>query len=132
MIGCYQVNNIISGRNLHLYSLLYTCIINSHADTKSETKRHDEPRYSSILLHWVWDRMGVNTNIYCILLFLTFSVLVANPKKLSNTVASPARGLLNREKGTKEKIWQRPPTLLVRIILGVLRWSQTRLWARRS
>ena len=32
------------------------------------------------------------------LLFLTFSVLVANPKKLLYTVANPARGLLNRDK----------------------------------
>ena len=39
-------------------------------------------------------------------LFLTFSVLVANPKKLLYTVANPARGLLNREKRTKEKIWR--------------------------
>ena len=30
-------------------------------------------------------------------LFLTFSVLVANPKKLLYTVANPARGLRNRE-----------------------------------
>ena len=37
------------------------------------------------------------------MLFLTFSVLVANPKKLLYTVANPARGLLNREKRTKEK-----------------------------
>ena len=29
-----------------------------------------------------------------LLLFLTFSVLVANPKKLLYTVANPARGLL--------------------------------------
>ena len=36
-------------------------------------------------------------------LFLTFSVLVANPKKLLDTVANPARGLLNRERRTKEK-----------------------------
>ena len=43
------------------------------------------------------------------LLFLTFSVLVANPKKLLYTVANPARGLLNREKRTKEKVWQHPP-----------------------
>ena len=40
------------------------------------------------------------------LLFLTFSVLVANPKKLLYTVANPARALLNREKITKEKVWQ--------------------------
>ena len=47
----------------------------------------------------------------CLLLFLTFSVLVANPKKLLYTVANPARGLLNREKRTKEKVWQHtPPT----------------------
>ena len=55
-----------------------------------------------------------------LLLFLTFSVLVANPIKLLYTVANPARGLLNREKRTKkEKVWQHtppppPPTLLVR------------------
>ena len=46
-----------------------------------------------------------------LLLFLTFSVLVANLKKLLYTVANPARGLLNREKITKEKVWQyTPPT----------------------
>ena len=44
-----------------------------------------------------------------LLLFLTFSVLVANPKKLLYTVAKPARGLLNREKRTKEKVWQHTP-----------------------
>ena len=38
------------------------------------------------------------TTWYLTLLFLTFSVLVANPKKLLYTVANPARGLLNREK----------------------------------
>ena len=38
------------------------------------------------------------------LLFLTsFGVLVANPKKLLYKVASPARGLLNREKRKKKK-----------------------------
>ena len=41
--------------------------------------------------------------------FLTFSVLVANPKKLLYTVANPARGLLNRERRAKEKVWQRTP-----------------------
>ena len=39
------------------------------------------------------------------LLFLAFSALVANTKKLLYTVANPARGLLNREKRTKEKVW---------------------------
>ena len=38
-----------------------------------------------------------------LLLFLTFSALVANPKHLLYTVANPARGLLNREKEKKEK-----------------------------
>ena len=38
-----------------------------------------------------------------LLLFLTFSVLVANWKKLLYTVANPARGLLNREKRIKRK-----------------------------
>ena len=36
--------------------------------------------------------------VVCCFLFLTFSVLVANTKKLLYTVANPARGLLNREK----------------------------------
>ena len=44
-----------------------------------------------------------------LLLFLTFSILVANPKKLLYTVANLARGLLNWEKRTKEKVWQHTP-----------------------
>ena len=54
--------------------------------------------------------------LYCIvplllllLLFLTFSVLVANPNKILYTVAIPARGLLNREKRTKEEVWPHTP-----------------------
>ena len=39
------------------------------------------------------------------MLFLKFSVLVDNPEKLPYTVANPARGL-KREKRTKEKVWQ--------------------------
>ena len=38
--------------------------------------------------------------IFVSLLFLTFNVLVPNPEKLLDTVANPARGLLNREKIT--------------------------------
>ena len=49
----------------------------------------------------------------CCLLFLTFSVSHRLPtrkkQKLLYTVANPARGLLNREKKKKEKVWQRPP-----------------------
>ena len=44
-----------------------------------------------------------------LLLFLTFSALVANPKKLLYTVANPARGLLNREKKKKKKSDSAPP-----------------------
>ena len=44
-----------------------------------------------------------------LLLFLTFSALVANAKKLVYTVANPALGLLNRGKKKKKKVWQRPP-----------------------
>ena len=44
-----------------------------------------------------------------LLLFLTFSVLVANPETLLYTVANPGRGLLNREKKRKENVWQHPP-----------------------
>ena len=43
------------------------------------------------------------------LLFLAFSALVANPKKLLYTVANPARGLLNREKKEKKKSLTAPP-----------------------
>ena len=49
------------------------------------------------------------STVLLLLLFLTFSVLVANPKKILYTVANPARGLLNREKRTKEKVWQHTP-----------------------
>ena len=51
-------------------------------------------------------RCGGKSVCLFVCLFLTFSVLVANPKKLLYTVANPARGLLNREKRTKEKVWQ--------------------------
>ena len=45
-----------------------------------------------------------------LLLFLTFSALVANPKKtLLYTVANPARGLLNREKKKKSLAAPLPP-----------------------
>ena len=49
-----------------------------------------------------------------LLLFLTFSVLVANPKQLLlYTVANPVvSGVLNRE---EEKVWQHPPPLTLPI-----------------
>ena len=62
-----------------------------------------------------------------LLLFLTFSVLVANPKKLLYTVANPARGLLNREKRTKEKVWQHtPPPTPHTAQQALRRWSVSR------
>ena len=56
-----------------------------------------------------WPKTDVPENNSGRELFLTFSALVANPKKLLYTVANPACGLLNREKKKKEKVWQRPP-----------------------
>ena len=44
-----------------------------------------------------------------LLLFLTFSALVAIPKKLLYTVANLARGLLNRGKKKKKKSGSVPP-----------------------
>ena len=45
----------------------------------------------------------------CCLLFLTFSALVADSKKLLYTVANPARGLLNRGKKKKKKKYGSAP-----------------------
>ena len=53
-----------------------------------------------------------------LLLFLTFSALVANPKKLLYTVANPARGLLNREKNKNKKSGSAPPPPRARCSFG--------------
>ena len=70
--------------------------------------------------------MGGNTGEIQIgserLLFLTFSVLIVNPKKLRSTLlhgGQSARGLLNREKRTKENIWQHTPTHTARSEINV-------------
>ena len=52
-----------------------------------------------------------------LLLFLTFSALVANPKKPLYTVANPARGLLNRGK-KKKKSGSAPPPPRARCSFG--------------
>ena len=47
-----------------------------------------------------------------LLLFVVVSPIQrigCQPEKLLNTVTNPARGLLNREKRTKEKVWQHTP-----------------------
>ena len=69
----------------------------------------DVPMIFSCPADHVQYRIIGNYVLLLLLLFLTFSVLVANPKKLLYTVANPARGLLNREKRTKEKVWQHTP-----------------------
>ena len=56
----------------------------------------------------VWNSKHTSL-LLLLLLFLTFSALVANPKKLLYTVANPARGLLNREKKKKKKSGSAPP-----------------------
>ena len=45
---------------------------------------------------------ALSAELLLLLLFLAFSALVANPKKLLYTVANPARDLLNREKKRKK------------------------------
>ena len=53
---------------------------------------------------------------YCVCAVVVVVVVVSHiqrigcqPEKLLYTVANPARGLLNREKRTKEKVWQHTP-----------------------
>ena len=60
----------------------------------------------------------VDSRQLLLLLFLTFSALVANPKKLLYTVANPARGLLNREKKKKKKSGSAPPPPPLRAALS--------------
>ena len=55
---------------------------------------------------------------FVLLLFLTFSALVAKPKKLLYTVANPACGLLNREKKEKKKSGSAPPRARARCSFG--------------
>ena len=44
--------------------------------------------------------------VVVIIVILASSVLIPNPKKILDMVASPTRGLLNREKRIQEKGWQ--------------------------
>ena len=37
---------------------------------QNRSKRHDEPGYSSILVRWVWNRIGINTTTILPYLFV--------------------------------------------------------------
>ena len=68
--------------------------------------------------YWYTVCLKKNLNAPCCCCF-SHSACWLPTRKSYYTVANPARGLLNREKRTKEKVWQRtppphPPTLLVR------------------
>ena len=51
----------MSGRKPPLYCTLTLITMQGHQNRRS--KRHDEPGYSSILVYWVWNRIGINTTI---------------------------------------------------------------------
>ena len=123
----------MSGRNLPLYCTLTLITMQGHQNRRS--KRHDEPGYSSILLYWVWNRIGINTSILpCLFVKATernnvqqtgasetvcwkgqyvwshtYSRSMDQPCK----VANPARGQLNREdeyfpcSRSRLRIWSR-------------------------
>ena len=84
--------------------MLFASILEKSYRRRLKTRAHTlvPPRFRGSAAFWL-------IQLLLLLLFLTFSVLVANPKKLLYTVANPARGLLNREKRTKEKVWQHTP-----------------------
>ena len=68
------------------------------------------PQTSSTVAQYVRSSHTGISELLLLLLFLTFSALVANPKKLLYTVANPARGLLNRgKKERKKKSGSAPP-----------------------
>ena len=60
--------------------------------------------------------------------FLTFSVLVANPKKLLYKEANSAPGLLNREKRTKEKSLAAYPNNPLYVCIVI---TYSRVWLNR-
>ena len=66
----------------------------------------EAPWHMAARVLWAWYIHG-GTLLF---LFLIFSVLVANPKKLFYTVVNPARGLLNMKNNTKKSGSTPPPT----------------------
>ena len=69
-----------------------------------------EKKTEMAVFAWMMSKKLLSLRQLLLLLFLTFSILVANPpKKLLYTVANLVRGLLNREKGTQGKSGSAPP-----------------------
>ena len=95
LLCCYfeSINRHHCSRIPVSVSVFLLCEDQHGCNLGTSTLRH--PRYEGYTLYSI--------QLLMLLLFLTFSVLVANPKKLLYTVANPTRGLLNREKRTKEK-----------------------------
>ena len=85
----------------------------SRCEQKAQTASQQSPGTASacddLIALGSCDRVPRNNGCCCCFLFLTFSALVANPKKLLYTVAIHARGLLNREKKKKKKSGSAPP-----------------------
>ena len=80
-----------------------------------------------VMLGYDWG-LRIVINITCLLL-LTFSALVANPKKLLYTVANPARGLLNREKNKKTTVFKCQEEVLHLQPLNTFAWQLRKLYA---
>ena len=105
----------MSGRSPPLYCTLKLITMHSHQSYPIITTVviHSYEYYSTTIDNSTietYRNRGLGKIVKCtlLLLFLTFSALVANPKKLLYTVANPARGLLNGKKKKKKKVWQHP------------------------
>ena len=72
----------------------------------------------TIVTHLSFSECIAIANLVVVVVVSHIQRIGCQPEKLLYTVANPARGLLNREKRTKENVWQYtpppPPTLLVR------------------
>ena len=98
---CFPLRNRPPTRALFRY-----CTVENGGTVYAWHTSHGISHYSSCLRK-IWTHLNL-LSIHLkwksvLLLFLTFSALVASPKKLLYTVANPARGLLNREKKKKKK-----------------------------
>ena len=102
----HPVSSYLLGRADCARALTHTPTEKDRAEKTTTTTQHankktdDRQRTSSSvgLLGFLHLLRRQKTQNALLLLILIFSVLVANPKKLLDTVANPARGLLNRGK----------------------------------